>query len=95
VQAFIRLLIYVLLLFLLMGVIATFLGALINYSRRDAWRFDWADIVDLFPGIFAYALAGCAPSRSAWVSSNDGTTVDSPVYSLCSRVPRTSSCYLF
>lgn len=37
-------------------------------------------------------LAGCAPSQSAWVSSKDGwagTTFESHVYSICSRVPHT------
>lgn len=55
-QAFSLLLIYVVLLFLSMGVVAKFVGALVNYSKVGVWNFGWADIADLFPGVFAYAI---------------------------------------
>ncbi|MBY8930230.1 hypothetical protein J1G34_14385 [Pseudomonas sp. Wu6] len=50
------LLIYVFLLFLLLGVIAKFMGALINYSKIGVWDFSWADVVDMLPGVYAYAI---------------------------------------
>lgn len=55
-QAFSLLLFYVFLLFFLMGVLAKFMGSLINYSKVGVWDFGWADIADLFPGVFAYAI---------------------------------------
>lgn len=55
-QAFLLLLIYVFLLFLLVGVIAKFMGALINYSKIGVWDFSWADVVDMLPGGYAYAI---------------------------------------
>ncbi|MGH2420894.1 hypothetical protein EJ576_06110 [Pseudomonas sp. C 49-2] len=78
VQAFILLLIYVFLLFLLMGVVAKFLGALINYSKSDVWRFGWADIVDLFPGVFAYALpVGAGILVQSWLKDRKRSKSDS------------------
>ncbi|WP_124411304.1 hypothetical protein [Pseudomonas synxantha] len=55
-QAFSLLLIYVVSLFLLMGVIGKFIGSLVSYSKVGVWNFGWADIVELFPGVFAYAI---------------------------------------
>lgn len=55
-QAFSLLLIYVVFLFFLMGVIGKFIGSLVSYSKIGFWDFGWADIVELFPGIFAYAI---------------------------------------
>lgn len=77
VQAFILLLIYVFLLFLLMGVIAKLLGALINYSKSDVWRFGWADIIDLFPGVFAYALpVGAGVLLQSWLKDRKSSKSD-------------------
>jgi hypothetical protein len=39
-----------------MGVIGKFIGSLVSYSKIGVWNFGWADIVKLFPGIFAYAI---------------------------------------
>jgi len=42
--------------------------------------------------VVVFLIAGCAPSRSAWLSSKDGwvgTTFESHVYSICSRTPHT------
>lgn len=55
-QAFTLLLIYVVFLFLLMGIVAKFIGSLVSYLKVGIWDFGWADIVDLFPGVFAYAI---------------------------------------
>lgn len=55
-QAFSLLLIYVVFLFLFMGVFGKLIGSLISYSKIGVWDFGWADIVELFPGVFAYAI---------------------------------------
>lgn len=55
-QAFLLLLIYLFLLFLLVGVIAKLMGALVNYSKIGVWDFSWAEIVEMLPGVFAYAI---------------------------------------
>jgi len=49
-------LIYVVFLFFLIGVIGKFIGSLVSYSKIGVWNFGWADIADLFPGVFAYAI---------------------------------------
>jgi hypothetical protein len=43
-------------LFFLIGVIGKFIGSLVSYSKIGVWNFGWADIADLFPGVFAYAI---------------------------------------
>ena len=53
---FLLLLIYLFLLFLLVGVIAKLMGVLVNYSKIGVWDFSWAEIVDMLPGVFAYAI---------------------------------------
>ncbi|MBL4979139.1 MULTISPECIES: hypothetical protein [Pseudomonas] len=50
------LLIYLFLLFLLVGAIAKLMGALVNYSKIGVWDFSWAEVVDMLPGVFAYAI---------------------------------------
>lgn len=55
-QALTLLLVYVVFLFLLVGFVAKFIGSLVSYSKVGIWDFGWVDIVDLFPGVFAYAI---------------------------------------
>lgn len=42
--------------------------------------------------VFMFLVAGCAPSRSVWLSSKHrwiGSSFDSHVYSICSSTPHT------
>lgn len=72
-QAFILLLIYLIFLFFLVGVIAKFMGASINYYKAGVWQFGWSDISDLFPGTFAYAVpVGIGVWVLSWLKDGHG-----------------------
>lgn len=55
-QAFILLLIYLTIVFLGVGLVANFMGAVIIYFKAGVWEFGWAGITRQFPGVFAYVI---------------------------------------
>ncbi|WLH88249.1 hypothetical protein PSH87_16440 [Pseudomonas sp. FP453] len=72
-QAFILLLICVVFLFFLVGVIATFMGASINYYKAGVWQLGWSDISGLFPGAVAYAVpVGIGVWVLSWLKDGRG-----------------------